>query len=180
MKFCCDLTVFVVRYVDRHRSVLFQLGECYDRRGLANRHEVSARVANRYNKTIACAKSGWHLPLGGQTKANDLRGAVQLAYEDLIEYGGKGGRAYAYVAVLETNMDLQSAHVPRCLEHPTAKTVYYIFEDDDRLLSERAYFKEAYLQDERRKFTHLSYVSSDRAAPWVQPALRLLEERLPH
>ncbi|KAK3286934.1 hypothetical protein CYMTET_5534 [Cymbomonas tetramitiformis] len=65
------------------------------------------------------------------------------------------------------------------MEHPAAKPVYYIFEDDAFLLSERSQFKEAYLRDEHRKFTQLKYVTSDdRAAPWVQSVLKLLEERL--
>ncbi|KAK3243719.1 hypothetical protein CYMTET_46643 [Cymbomonas tetramitiformis] len=80
--------------------------------------------------------------------------------------------------MLETNVRLQSAHVLRCMEHPSAKPVYYIFEDDAFLLSERAQFAEAYLLDENRKFTELRYVTAERAAPWVQPALKLLQERI--
>ncbi|KAK3272257.1 hypothetical protein CYMTET_19435 [Cymbomonas tetramitiformis] len=56
--------------------------------------------------------------------------------------------------------------------------VYYILEDNERLVQERSYFREAYLQDERRKFTRLVYVTSNVAAPWMRPALKLLEERL--
>ncbi|KAK3240716.1 hypothetical protein CYMTET_49462 [Cymbomonas tetramitiformis] len=80
--------------------------------------------------------------------------------------------------MLETNVRLQSAHVLRCMEHPSAKPMYYIFEDDAFLLSERSQFKEAYLREEHRKFTQLRYVTSDRAAPWVQPALKLIQERI--
>ncbi|KAK3238301.1 hypothetical protein CYMTET_51678 [Cymbomonas tetramitiformis] len=174
-----DVTVFMVKYVDRRdRPVLFQLGECYARRGLANPHEVSGRVSSRYNKTIACATSGWHLPLGGQTKSPDLLGAVKLAFDDLIQFGGEGRRAHTCVMMLGTHMTFRSAHVLRCRESPTAKPVYYIFEDDERAISDRAQFAESYLVDEDRKFTLLRYVTEERAAPWVRPALKLLEERL--
>ncbi|KAK3288140.1 hypothetical protein CYMTET_4374 [Cymbomonas tetramitiformis] len=58
--------------------------------------------------------------------------------------------------MLETNVRLRSAHVLRCMEHPSANPVYYSFEDDAFMLSERSQFKEAYLRDEHRKFTQLS------------------------
>eukprot|EP00854_Cymbomonas_tetramitiformis_P034412 gene34412-biopygen29040 len=175
-----DVTVFIVKYVDKHNvPVLFQLGECYyARRGLANLYEVSGSVASRYNKTIACASSGWHLPLGGQTKSPDLKGAIKLAFDDLIQFGGEGRRAYGCVMMLDTHVTLRCAHVLRCMEHPSAKPVYYIFEDDEHVISETAQFAEAYLMNENRKFTQLRYVTAERAAPWVRPALKLLEERL--
>ncbi|KAK3281901.1 hypothetical protein CYMTET_10334 [Cymbomonas tetramitiformis] len=80
--------------------------------------------------------------------------------------------------MLGTHMTFRSAHVLRCRESPTAKPVYYIFEDGERVISDRAQFAESYLMDEDRKFTLLRYVTNERAAPWVRPALKLLEERL--
>ncbi|KAK3281387.1 hypothetical protein CYMTET_10823 [Cymbomonas tetramitiformis] len=137
----------MVRYVD-NLSVKFQLGEWYARRGLADHHAVSASVTNRYNKTIACARNGWHLPLGGQTKATNLRGTIQLAFDDLIEFGTEGQRAFRCATLLEKSVDLRSTHVLSRLEHPDAKPVYYIFEDDQCVLPERSQFREAYLLDE--------------------------------
>ncbi|KAK3236448.1 hypothetical protein CYMTET_53416 [Cymbomonas tetramitiformis] len=174
-----DVTVFMVKYVDRRdHPVLFQLGECYDRRGLANSPEVFGRVSSRYNKTIACATSGWHLPLGGQTKSPDLLGAVKLAFDNLIQFGGEGQRAHTGVGMLGTHMTFRSAHVLRCRESPTAKPVYCIFEDGERVISDRAQFAESYLMNEDRKFTLLRYLTSEKAAPWVRPALKLLEKCL--
>ncbi|KAK3270778.1 hypothetical protein CYMTET_20837 [Cymbomonas tetramitiformis] len=169
----------MVRYVDSILSVKFQLGECYAQRRLADHHTVSASVAGRYNKTITrCAKNRWHLPLGGQTKAKGLRGAIELAFDDLIEFGLEGQRSFRCVTLLEHSVDSKATHVLRCLENPNAKPVYYIFDDNERHERERSQFKDEYLQDDRRKFTRLVYVASDVAAPWVRPALVLLEERL--
>ncbi|KAK3283675.1 hypothetical protein CYMTET_8635 [Cymbomonas tetramitiformis] len=170
-----SLTVFMVRYVDNNLSVKFQLRECYAQRGLSDHHTVSASVAGRYNKTITCAKNRWHLPLGVQTKATTLRGAIQLAFDDLIEFGLEGQRSFRCVTLLEHSVDSKATHVLRCLENPNAKPVYYIFEDNERHERERSQFRDAYLQDDRRKFTSLVYVTSDVAAPWVRPALVLLE-----
>ncbi|KAK3282894.1 hypothetical protein CYMTET_9384 [Cymbomonas tetramitiformis] len=66
------------------------------------------------------------------------------------------------------------------VDHTTAsEPVYFIFEDNERHERERSQFRDKkYLQGDRRKFTRLVYVTSDVAAPWVRPALKLLEERL--
>ncbi|KAK3273590.1 hypothetical protein CYMTET_18178 [Cymbomonas tetramitiformis] len=156
----------------------FQLGECYAQRGLADHHNVSVSMAGRHNKTITCAKNGWHLPLGGQTRSRDLRGAIGLAYSDLIDPGPERQRSFRCVTLLEYSVGTNATHVLRCLENPNAKPVYYIFEDNNRHESGIFQFKDEYLQDERRKFTRLAYVTSAEGAPWVRPALILLERRL--
>ncbi|KAK3252658.1 hypothetical protein CYMTET_38056 [Cymbomonas tetramitiformis] len=104
----CSLTVSMVRYIDSSGSVLLQLGSCYKRRGLACHGDISASVMRQYNKTISCAQNGWHLPLGGQTKAKHLKEAVELAYEGLVS---NHTRAFRCMALLEHNVATGTAHV---------------------------------------------------------------------
>ncbi|KAK3241088.1 hypothetical protein CYMTET_49117 [Cymbomonas tetramitiformis] len=122
----CSLTVFMVRYIDSGGTILFQLGSCYERRGLACHRDISASVMRQYSKTISRAQNGWYLPLGGQTDAKNLKEAVGPAYEGL---DSNITRAYRCVALLDHNVATGTAHVLRCQETPTAKPVYYIFED---------------------------------------------------
>ncbi|KAK3253278.1 hypothetical protein CYMTET_37464 [Cymbomonas tetramitiformis] len=87
----------------------------------------------------------------------DLLGAVKLTFDNLIQFGGEGRRAHTCVMMLGTHMTFRSAHVLRCRESPTAKPVYYIFEDYERVISDRAQFAESYLMNEDRKFTLLRW-----------------------
>ncbi|KAK3233909.1 hypothetical protein CYMTET_55824 [Cymbomonas tetramitiformis] len=113
-----------------------------------------------------------------ETRARDLRGAIGLAYSDLIDPGPEGQRSFRCVTLLENSVGTDSTHVLRCRENPNAKPVYYIFEDNSRHERGMFHFTDEYLQDERRKFTRLAYVTADKGAPWVRPALMLLERRL--
>eukprot|EP00854_Cymbomonas_tetramitiformis_P034190 gene34190-biopygen18940 len=181
-----SLTVFMVRCADTRRDgarrdgpVLFQLGRCYDRRGLSCHNDISASVMRQYDKTIACAQNDWHLPLGGQAegKSKNLKEAIiGLAYEGVVRFDT---RVHRCVALLKHNVESGTAHVLCCREIPSAKPMYCIFEDssrpseDDTLL-----FTDDYLQNERRKLTGLTYVTKLRSPPWVAKVLLLLEKRL--
>ncbi|KAK3238931.1 hypothetical protein CYMTET_51100 [Cymbomonas tetramitiformis] len=167
----------MVRYIDSGGTILFQLDSCYERRGLLACHrDISASVMRQSSKTISCAQNGWYLPLGGQTNAKNLKEAVGLAYEGL---DSNITRAYRCVALLDHNVATGTAHVLRCQETPTAKPVYYIFEGSRFPTQEdRFQFTGEYLQNERRKFEGLSYVSIVRSAPWVARALALLESHV--
>ncbi|KAK3287318.1 hypothetical protein CYMTET_5165 [Cymbomonas tetramitiformis] len=136
---------------------------CYARRGLSCHGDISSSVMRQYNKTIACAQNDWHLPLGGQTegKAKNLKEAVGLAYEGVVEFDT---RVFRCVTLLGHNVETGTAHVLCCRESPSAKPAYYIFEDSSRPPEGATLqFTDDYLQNERRKFTGLTYVTQERS-----------------
>ncbi|KAK3245312.1 hypothetical protein CYMTET_45119 [Cymbomonas tetramitiformis] len=175
----------MVRYADTQRDgarrddpVLFQLGRCYDRRGLSCHNDIYASVMRQYNKTIACVQNDWHLPLGGHTegKSKKLKEAIGLAYEGVVRFDT---RIYRRVTLLKHNVQSGTTHVLCCRETPSAKPVYYIFEDSNRPSEDDTLqFTDDYLQNERRKFTGFTYVTKLRSPPWVAKVLLLLEKRL--
>ncbi|KAK3247647.1 hypothetical protein CYMTET_42856 [Cymbomonas tetramitiformis] len=90
----------------------------------------------------------------------------------------EGRRMLRCAGTEELGVGSNSTHVLRCRENPNAKPVYYIFEDNDRHAKDTFQFTDEYLGNEQRKFTGLTYVTAHESAPWVQPALVLLEKRL--
>ncbi|KAK3252669.1 hypothetical protein CYMTET_38050 [Cymbomonas tetramitiformis] len=185
LKSCSNLTVFMVKFGEdrcRNRRVMYELGVCYSERGLRLRAHpgISSKVARKHDKTISCGHQGWRLPLGGQTASSSLLEAVTSAYADLEDHGSrrKGQHARNVVGSLCAYVALGSAHVLCCMEHPHAKPVYYIFEDQDRCLRWRAQFTNEYLMRDDSKFTQLLWGTKHVAAPWVLATLESLEARL--
>ncbi|KAK3242502.1 hypothetical protein CYMTET_47811 [Cymbomonas tetramitiformis] len=185
-----NLTVFMVKFtvafVDRCRDqrIVYELGVCNQERGLRLRNYpgITSRVAKKHDKTITCGQRGWRLPLGGQTTSANLLEAIILAYADLSHRGSGhtrgGGYARNIASSLCTYVELGSAHVLRCMAHPNATPVHYIFMDDQRCLSWRTEFTNDYLVQDDRKFTCMQWGYKESAAPCLQTALRVLEARL--
>eukprot|EP00854_Cymbomonas_tetramitiformis_P034390 gene34390-biopygen28468 len=110
-------------------------------------------------------------------KSKDLKEAIGLAYEGVARFDTQV--VYRCVALLKHSVESGTAHVLCCRETPSAKPVYYIFEDSSRPSEEDTLqFTDDYLQNERRKFTGLTYVTKLRSPPWVANVLLLLEKRL--
>ncbi|KAK3236107.1 hypothetical protein CYMTET_53713 [Cymbomonas tetramitiformis] len=182
-----NLTVFMVKFgldLCRGRKVMYELGVCFSERGLRLRTHpgVSNKVARKHDKTISCGRQGWRLPLGGQTASSSLLEAVTSAYADLMNHGSgsrrEGQHARNVVGSLCAYVERGSAHVLRCMEHPHAKPVYYIFQNQDRCLRWQAQFTNEYLMRDDRKFTQLLWGTKSVAAPWVLAALESLEAHL--
>ncbi|KAK3287690.1 hypothetical protein CYMTET_4807 [Cymbomonas tetramitiformis] len=187
-----NLTVFMIRFgvtfYDRCRGqrVMYQLGVCNQERGLRLRRHpgITSKVEKKHNKTIACGNRGWRLPLGGQTTSSNLLEAMISAYADLShrDSGHKlpGGHARNIAYSLCTYVEIGAAHVLRCMAHPNATPVYYIFMEDARCLTWHAEFTNEYFAQDDRKFTCLQWGTRESAAPWLLPALGALEAlRLP-
>ncbi|KAK3238172.1 hypothetical protein CYMTET_51793 [Cymbomonas tetramitiformis] len=187
-----NLTVFMIRFgvtfYDRCRGqrVMYQLGVCNKERGLRLRRHpgITSKVEKKHNKTIACGNNGWRLPLGGQTTSSNLLEAMISAYADLSrrDSGHKlpGGHARNIAYSLCTYVEIGAAHVLRCMAHPNATPVYYIFLEDARCLTWHAEFTNEYFERDDRKFTGLQWGTRESAAPWLLPALGALEAlRLP-
>ncbi|KAK3237000.1 hypothetical protein CYMTET_52898 [Cymbomonas tetramitiformis] len=184
-----DLTVFMVKFgvtfVDRCRGqrVVHELGVCNKERGLRLRKRpgITGKVARKHDKTIHCGHQGWRLPLGGQTTSSNLLEAIMSAYADLSHFDSghrlEGGHARNIEGSLCSYVALESAHVLRCMAHPNATPVYYIFMEQQRCLSWHAEFTNDYLMRDDRKFTHLQWGTKEVAAPWLLPALGALEAR---
>ncbi|KAK3235821.1 hypothetical protein CYMTET_54005 [Cymbomonas tetramitiformis] len=185
-----NLTVFMVKFgtplVNQARDirVVYELGVCNQERGLRLRNHpgLTSKVTRKHDKTIHYGNMGWRLPLGGQTTSSNLLEAIMLAYADLSPYGSghkrEGGHARNVEFSLCTNVALGAVHVLRCMAHPNATPVYYIFMDDQRNLSWRAEFTNDYLRRDDWKFTCLQWGTKDVAAPWLQLAMGALETRL--
>ncbi|KAK3242728.1 hypothetical protein CYMTET_47577 [Cymbomonas tetramitiformis] len=184
-----NLTVFMVRFgvtfVDRFRGqrVVYELGVCNRERGLRLRKYpgITSKVAKKHDKTIACGDRGWRLPLGGQTTSSNLLEAIMSAYADLSHHSSGHRRAGGHARNIEfslcTYVELGSAHVLRCMAHPNATPVYYIFMEDQLCRTWRAEFTNEYFMRDDRKFTCLQWGTREVAAPWLLPALGALEAR---
>ncbi|KAK3233228.1 hypothetical protein CYMTET_56466 [Cymbomonas tetramitiformis] len=142
---------------------------------------ITSKVAKKHDKTIHCGRQGWRLPLGGQTTSSNLLEAIMSAYADLSHRSSghrrEGGHARNIENSLCSYVGLGSAHVLRCMAHPNATPVFYIFMEDQRCLSWRAEFTNEYLMRDDRKFTCLQWGTREVAAPWLLPALGALEAR---
>ncbi|KAK3258664.1 hypothetical protein CYMTET_32294 [Cymbomonas tetramitiformis] len=184
-----NLTVFMVKFgvtfVDRCRGqrVVYELGVCNQERGLRLRKHpgITSKVAKKHDKTIACGDRGWRLPLGGQTTSSNLLEAIMSAYADLSHHSSghrrPGGHARNIEYSLCAYVELGSAHVLRCMAHPNATPVYYIFMEDQLCRTWHAEFTNEYFMRDDRKFTCLQWGTREVAAPWLLPALGALEAR---
>ncbi|KAK3277116.1 hypothetical protein CYMTET_14854 [Cymbomonas tetramitiformis] len=185
-----NLTVFMVKFAVAHANrcrdqrIVYELGVCNQERGLRLRDYpgITSAVAKKHNKTITCGQRGWRLPLGGQTTSANLLEAIMSAYADLSHRGSGHTRGVGYARNVEFSLckyvELGSAHVLRCMAHPNATPVHYIFMDDQRCLSWRTEFTNDYLVQDDRKFICMQWGYAESAAPWLQSALRVLEARL--
>ncbi|KAK3284920.1 hypothetical protein CYMTET_7447 [Cymbomonas tetramitiformis] len=165
---------------------MYQLGVCNQERGLRmpRRPGITRQVERKHNKTIACGDKGWRLPLGGQTTSSGLLEAMTSAWADLSHRDSghrlPGGHARNVAFALCKYVEFEAAHVLRCMAHPGATPVYYIFLEDERCLSWQAEFTNEYFERDDRKFTSLQWGTRHSAAPWLMPALGALEAlRLP-
>eukprot|EP00854_Cymbomonas_tetramitiformis_P010785 gene10785-biopygen11039 len=117
----------------------------------------------------------------GETTSANLLEAIMSAYADLSHRSSghrrEGGHARNIEFSLCTNVDLGAAHVLRCMAHPNATPVHYIFMEDQRCMSWRAEFTNEYLMRDDRKFTCLQWGFKEAAAPWLRTALEALEAR---
>ncbi|KAK3234765.1 hypothetical protein CYMTET_54988 [Cymbomonas tetramitiformis] len=185
-----NLTVFMVKFAVAHANrcrdqrIVYELGVCNQERGLRLRDYpgITSAVVKKHNKTITCGQRGWRLPLGGQTTSANLLEAIMSAYADLSHRGSGQTRGAGYARNVEFSLckwvELGSAHVLRCMAHPNATPVHYIFMDDQRCLSWRTEFTNDYLVQDDRKFICMQWGYAESAAPWLQTALRVLEARL--